>query len=365
MSLSGSNTGALLPYTAQNLLEEACSRAGIPPEGITGEIVYKFLDQLNLCFTSLLNRGIQLWKRQQLILPTYINVNQVPLPAGYNVVTTLNRRSLFRATTTPSSTPTNGTPFSDAGGDANAAFDDDFATACVQTTPNGAIGYHFDQPGIVTNVGVLSGTSGTFALFFEYSNDGTDYTAVDAATVTFAAAGEWAWFDLSGTPQGGALYWRVRSVGDVPFAAEEIFFGNTPQEINLGMWNLDDFSNMPNKNQGGQVVNWYQQRNVSAPVLYVWPTPNNLSRYDTLVVWATQYLDQVTRITQGLDLPPRWYDAITADVAFRCCRSFKEADKKLLPFLKEDRDETMSLAQAEERDPAPTNYDLGVSNYTA
>lgn len=357
MSLSGSNDGSLRAYTALNLLEESCSRAGITPDKITSEIVEKALDQLNLVFTSLLNRGIQLWKRQQLILPCYMGVNQVPLPAGYNLVTTLNRRSLFRQTT--------GTAFTDQGGTASYAFDDNFDTTCTQTAINGAVGMHFTAATVVTNVGVLSGTSGTFALFAEYSQDGTTYTSLDATSVTFSAAGQWKWFDLSGGPQAGALYWRVRSVGTVPFAVEEIFFGNTPQETYLGPWNIDDYSNMPNKSQGGQVVNYYQQRNVSAPTLYVWPTPNTTAKYDTLVCWATLYLDQVTSITQGLDLPLRWFDAVTSMMARRLCRSLPEADLKRYPMLVSEEQEAVTLATAEERDNSPTNYDLGVSNYTA
>lgn len=355
MALSGDNTGALRPYTALNMLEEACGRAGIHPDAITNELIEKALDQINLLFTSLLNRGFQLWKRQQLILPCYQNVNQVPLPPGYNIVYTLNRRSLFRQT---------GTAFTTAGGTASLAFDDDFDTICTQTSANGSIGCQFDEATTVTTVGILSGTSGEFALFFEYSDDGVTYTAADAATVTFSAAGEWAWYDLGESPIAGALYWRVRSVGSVPLAAAEIFFGNTPQEINLGDWNLDDYSNMPNKSQGGQVQNWYQQRNIDGPVLYVWPTPNENARYDTLVVWATQYLDQVSQVTQGLDMPARWYDAITAMLARRLCRSLREADMKRYDMLVAEEREAVWLAEAEERDPAPVRYDLGLSNYT-
>lgn len=356
MALSGSNTGALRAYTALNMLEEACGRAGIPPEGITSEIVEKYLDQLNLVFTSLLNRGFQLWKRQKVILPCYMGTAQVPLPPGCNVVTTLNRRTLSRQT---------GTAFTTAGGTAANAFDDDFDTACTQTSDNGSIGCQFSSATRVTTVGVLSGSTGSWDLFFEYSDDGVTYTALDSTSATFTAAKEWVWVDLDGSPVDGALYWRVRSVGDTPFSAAEIFFGNTPQDINLGQWNLDDYSNMPNKTSTGQVTNWYQQRNVSVPTLYVWPVPSSAAKYDTLVVWATQYLDQVSSVTQALDLPARWYDAVTAEMARRLCRSLKEADMKRYPMLDAEARESMWLAQSEERDPAPTNYDLGVSYYTA
>lgn len=356
MALSGDNTGASRPYTAQSMLEEACSRAGITPELITSEIVEKSLDQLNLIFTHLLNRGFQLWKRQQLILPCYQTINQMPLPEGWNIVDTLNRRTLQRQT---------GTAFTNAGGTASLAFDDDFDTYCTQTSTNGSIGLLIDSATLVTTVGVLSGAAGTWTLYFEYSDDGVTYTTSTSASVTFTSAKEWYWVDLPSGPPAGALYWRVRSAGTTNFAAAEIFFGNLPSEINLGMWNLDDYSNMPSKTQGGQVQNWYQQRNRTQAVLYVWPTPDATAKYDTLVMWATQYLDQVTQITQDLDLPQRWYDAVTAMLARRLCRSLREADIKRYDMLMSEEREATWLAEAEERDPAPTNYDMGLAYYTA
>jgi hypothetical protein len=166
--------------------------------------------------TSLMNRGIQLWKRQQFILPLYQGNNQVPLPTGCNIVSTLNRRSLFRQGATNDGNVV--AYFSDQGGTASLAFDDNFATACTQTTPNGSIGVQFAQATTVNSVGILSGIDGTFALFYEYSNDGVNYTALNSESVNFSAAGRWTWVDLQQPPPGGALYWRVRSVGSTPFA---------------------------------------------------------------------------------------------------------------------------------------------------
>lgn len=357
MSLSGSNTGALLPYTAQQLLEEACSRAGIPPEGITGEIVFKALDQLNLLLTQLLNRGFQLWMRQKVVLPCYERNFEMPLPAGVNLVTTVNRRTLMRQLPV--------TAITSAGGNAALAFDDNFDTDCVQTSANGYIAAQFSTATKVDTIGILSGGPGAYGLFFEWSQDNVTWTTVSSASVTFTAAKQWEWFDLQGGPVAGSLFWRVRTVAATPFTCAELFFGNNALEINLGPWNLDDYSSQPNKYMPGQVINWYQQRDISAPTLFVWPMPDQTAKYDTLVVWATQYLDQVNNITQSLPTPARWYDAITACLARRLCLSLKEADLKRYQILKDEEREAMFLAEAEERDPAPTNYDLGVSAYTA
>lgn len=353
MPLIGNNTGEVRPYTAIQLVEEACSRAGIPPSKLTNEVVEKSLDQISLVFTSLANRGIQLWKRQQTLLPCYLNEVEVPLPPNTVSVLSLNRRTMFRQT---------GTPFSDSGGTAALAFDDDFATSCAQTAVDGSIGTVFDTATQITTVGILFGGVGTFGLFFEYSDDGVTYTEVSSASIE-ATVGEWAWYDLQGSP--AALYWRVRSTSDADYLnISELYFGNTPQEIVLGPWNIDDYTAMPNKTQGGQVLNWYQQRDRDAPYLLVWPVPNNLAKYDVLVLWTHNEVNDVTDVTQSLDVPRRWYDAVTAMLARRLCRSLEEANMGRYPMLVGEEQEALALAVAEERDNSPVNFDPGISPYT-
>lgn len=353
MPLIGNNTGEVRPYTAIQLVEEACSRAGIPPSKLTSEIVEKSLDQISLVFTSLVNRGVQLWKRQMSLVPCYLNEMQVALPPNTNSVLSLNRRTMFRQT---------GTPFSDSGGTAANAFDNDFETSCTQTSVNGSIGTEFDTATQITTVGIFFGGAGIFGLFFEYSDDGVTYTAIDATSVT-AADRQWFWYDLSGSPS--ALYWRVRSVSVADrLIVRELYFGNTPQEIVLGPWNIDDYTAMPNKTQGGQVLNWYQQRDRDAPYLLVWPVPNDLAKYDLLVMWTHEMLNDVTEVTQSLDVPRRWYDAITAMLARRLCRSLEEGDMARYQMLVAEEQEAVMLAVAEERDNSPVNFDPGIGVYT-
>jgi len=359
MPLSGSNTGALRPYTALQLIEGATSRAGIPPTKLTTEIVEKSLDELNLVFTQLLNRGVQLWKRQKMILPCYLNQQQVALPAGVNRVATLTRRSMQRQT---------GTPFTTAGGTAALAFDDDLDTACTQTSvdpTNGtSIGCIFDQATQIVTAGVLFNVAAVIDnLSFEYSIDGvTDWTSLGSVQGT-VARGQWVWVDLDGAPS--ALGWRVRCQSATQFSATEIYFGNQPQEIPLDPWNLDEYTSMPNKTTPGRVINWYQQRSLDNVVLYVWPVPNSQAIYDQLVTWVLEYLDEVSSPTQALDVPRRWYDAITAQLARRLCRVLPEADMSRYQMLKGEEMEATELAEGEERDPSRVNFDFGLDAYTA
>lgn len=354
MSLTAGTTDQR-PYTAFNLLEEACTRAGIKQELFSSEIVEKALDQLNLMFTSLVNRGIQLWKRQPLILPCYVNVSTVPLPTNVNIVDKLTRRTLMRQV---------GTPFTSAGGNPALAFDGDLDTTTTQTVVNGNIGCMFSQPVQITTAGVLFGAPMvTTGIFFEYTLDGVTWQQIGNMYAGTVAAGEWLWVDFQGAPN--ALGWRVRVNSVSPFAATEIFFGNTPSEIVLEPWNLDEYNSMPNKTSPGQVINYYQQRDLVASRLLVWPVPNQAAAFDQLCVWVRENLIAVADINQELDVPRRWYDAVTAMLARRLCRSLPEADFSRYDMLKMEETEAVELAEGEERDPSPTNFDMGLSAYTA
>src|SRR5688572_18453516 len=109
MSLSGSNTGALRPYTARHALELALRRAGITPNRFTSEILEVAYDEFNNMLNEMLNLGMQLWGRDQILLPIYQSRNSVTCPLGTSVVLTVNQRSLTRPTVTDEFTTNGGT----------------------------------------------------------------------------------------------------------------------------------------------------------------------------------------------------------------------------------------------------------------
>lgn len=337
-------------------MEEALGRAGVKPEQITTEIIEKSLDQINLVFKALLNRGIQLWKRQQMILPCYLNTMNVPLPVGINLVDKLVRRSLTRQV---------GTPFSSAGGVAANAFDGNLATSCDQTTINGNIGCTFADPVAITTVGVLFVNAMTLSFNVQYSLDGVTNWKNIGGWDGEVSDNAWVWIDLDVVP--AAKGWRVLVGSDGRFDAREIFFGINPSEIPLDPpMNLDEYNSLPNKRSGGRVLQYYQQRNLDHVTLMVWPVPNQLAIFDTLVVWVREYLDTVNEPVQSLDIPQRWQEAVTAMLARRLCRSLPEADLKRYDMLLGEEQEFVTLAEGEESDyKSNSNLDLGISAYTA
>lgn len=350
MATSGTNSGRT--FTFVNMFEEAARRAGVTQDQFTSEVIEIALDLVNIMFDEMLNLGIQLWGRDRIVLPLYQNVNQVPSPLGTSVILSVNQRQLSRAP--------NGTPFASEGTTSALAFDDDFATKCTLTADDGYIGETFSNATQITSVGVLSGAAAAYSLFFEYTLDGTNW--IVAASNTYDVVdSEWIWIDIEGTPP--ALGWRVRNVGDVPLSIRELYFGFNPQEIPLGAWNLDDWNAMPVKNTPGVPWNYYQQRNLDVPVLYVWPMPNDQAKYYTLVCWRRRYLDEVSAMTQSLDVSRRWREACTASLARRMCRSVPVANMDRYTMLQGEEAEAMRLAMGEERDPAPMRYNPGLDVY--
>lgn len=356
MSLSGSNSGAPRTFTARNILESALRRAGISPAKFTSEIVDVAYDEFNVMLDEMLNLGIQLWGRDRIILPLYQNRNMVPCPLGTSLILSVNQRSMTR--------PAVINPFSDAGGTAAFAFDDDFATSCVQTSANGSLGAYFTTPTQITTVGVLFDAPGAFAIFYEYTLDnGLTWIAADATDVVLnSGLPQWVWIDIEGTPP--ATGWRIRSTGTTPMSVTELYFGNQPTEIPMGVWSLDDWNNMTTKLTPGAPWNYYQQRDLDTPVLYVWPIPNDQCKYYQLIAWRRRYLDQLTGMTQTLDVSRRWNEAMIATMARRMCRVLPgEADMARYPMLQAEENEAMRLAIGEERDPAPIRYNPGLSVY--
>lgn len=352
MSLSGSN-GETRAFTARHMMESALRRCGIPPSKFTSEMTEVVLDQMSLMFDEMLNLGIQLWGRDRLVLPLYQNRNTVPTPTGTSLVLSVNQRYLSRIETSDE--------FSTPDGTAANAFDNDFDTACVQTDPNGTLGGYFSGETQVTTVGILFDQAFSGGVFYEYTTDNVNWTAIDSADIT-AAAGEWYWLDL-----GTAIYasgFRIRGVSDMALAVTELYFGNNPNEIPMGVWNLDDWNSMVTKTTAGPPWNWYQQRDLDSPVLYIWPMPDDTAKYYQLVVWRRRYLDQVTAFTQSLDISRRWYEAVTASLARRLCLELPEADVKRYDALKSAETSALMLAAAEERDPAPIRFNPGLDVYT-
>lgn len=284
-------------------------------------------DALYLILSNIANNKPPSWCIEKLILPMYQGKPIVTLPLGTVGVLNLNYRTLQRVEGTNTTTPTSLT----------VAFGD-------QTT--------------VSNFGILWATTSS-ALTLEVSDDSLTWTTV--GTIDQAAvSGEWVWYDI---PQANAYsYFRVTSVGAL--TAEDVFLGNTPVEIPMGVLNRDQYVQQSNKIFQSRPNSYWFQRDIPQPVLNLWPAPNDAATVAQLVLWRHRHIMDVGTLQQEIDVPQRWMEGIIAALAAKVAEETPEVEAALIPALEAKAIAAMDVAREGDNDGSPTYYQPYIAAYT-
>lgn len=286
-------------------------------------------EALYLILSGLANRGIQLWCIQKDILPLYEAVSEIPLPVGTVDILNANFRTLTELTGTETSSST-------------------------------AVSIDFGQDIQVTNVGVLFNGAST-AYTIETSPDGSTWTTVATVANPSLTAGEWNWTDLQGTL--ARQYCRVvASTGTLN--QSDVFFGNTPTEIPMARINRDDYSNLPNKTAQGRPLQFWLNRQREYPIMNVWQVPNGDFIFAQIVCYVKRYIMDVGTMTQEIEVPQRWYDAIVYCLAAKLAEELPSVDPQMLPILDQKMLRALKEAEDEERDNSPIYFTPNIAIYT-
>lgn len=324
-----SNTISQTNFNTRKVIDSAFRRAKLQPQQITSEYIEVANDQLYLFLSDLANQGVPLWCIEKQIYPLYEGVGDITLDLGTVDVLNSNLRTLQEVTGTDTDTSTTHTVY--------------FTTATA-----------------VSTVGVLwSAASTTIAL--ERSDDDITWTTIQTE-VPVAVSGEWVWYDLDSSV--ATTYFRVRAtVGTLGF--DQIYLGNTPTEIPLARLNRDDYTNLPNKTfQNNRPLQFWFDRQINQPIMHLWPVPNASATVFQIVLWRHRYIMDVGTMTQNLDVPQRWFEAIVAGLAAKLALEIVEVDAAMIPLLDAKAAQALSVAQAEERDNSPMMIQPNISMYT-
>jgi len=324
-----SNTVSQTVFDTRKVMENAFRRCRVRPEMITAEYVSVANDQLYLLLSDLANMGAPLWCIEKQILPLYDGVGYITLDAKVVDILNSNLRQLQTVTGTNTT------------------------TATAHTIAFGGATF-------VTTVGVLW-TAAAVPIALERSVDGIVWTTIQTETPT-AVAGEWTWYDLESSV--ATPYFRVRATsGSLNFL--EIYTGNTPTEIPLARLNRDDYTNLPNKSfQSNRPLQYWYDRLIPNPVMRLWPVPNSGAITSQIVLWVQRYIMDVGTMTQQVEVPQRWYEAIVAMLASKLALEIAEVDTSLIPLLDQKANVALYTAQAEERDNSPMMMAPNIAVYT-
>lgn len=350
MTVSG--TVSTTVFNTNNILDMAFRRCKVAPELVTSEMQQTALDSLYLMVSSLCNQGIALWTVEKIIMPFYLGNGYIELPPG--TVDLLNQNYRTISQYTGIITASEGVP--------DYADDSNLATACTQTMPNGWILQDLKTQQNISTIGFNMYSAGTYDMKVSYSNNLVDwYDVLQPGAVTYTA-GEWQWYDLN--PSINGQYWKLEALnGTILDVAEFVTAGN-PTEIPLARLNQDDYTNLPNKTFQGRPLQFWLDRQLAAPVMRLWPTPNQQAEFAQMVAWRQRHIMDVGSLTQTIEVPQRWVDAIAWNLAFRLCFEIQNVDIGMADRLKPIADERMALAFGEERDNSPFQMAPNISPYT-
>lgn len=324
-----SNTVSQTNFNTRRVIDNAIRRCKLTAQQITAEHIDIANDQLYLFLSDLANQGAPLWCIEKQIYPLYEGVGDITMTDGTVDILNSNFRTLQRVEGTNTDTSTART-------------------------------VNFTTEIFVANVGIRW-SAAAVPIAFERSDDGLVWVTVQTETPT-ASAGEWTWYDLDSSV--AARYFRVRATsGTLGFS--EIYLANTPTEIPLARMNRDDYTNLPNKAfQNNRPLQYWFDRQVNNPIMHMWPVPNNAATVCQIVVWRQRYIMDVGTMTQDVEVPQRWLEAIVSGLAAKMALELVEVDVNLIPILDQKAAISLNIAQMEERDNSPMMIAPNISPYT-
>jgi hypothetical protein len=285
------------------------------------------LESLRYMLNELANIKTPSWCIEKLILPMYQNQPLVTLPVGTVDILNLNYRVLQLLSGASVTTATSYTV--------------NFTT---QTT--------VDTVGIKWSAAAVPVT-------FQVSTNGTVWTTVGTSSAT-AAAGEITWTDIS----GALPYSYFRITATSPFNFSAIVLGNLPQEIPLGQLNRDSYVNQSNKVFPGRPSNYYFQRDLPEPVVYLWPAPFVAAEQAQLILWRHRQIMDTENLRQEVEIPDRWQEAIINGLAARMASETPVVDVNLIPVLEQKAALSQQRAWDGDNDGSPIQINPGIGVYT-
>lgn len=332
-----------------DIITDAYERCGVDPCDISSQYFVSAMFSINAVMAEFTNMQLNLWEVDPSILSLTSGVRSYQLPAGTVDVLEAYRRSFDRVL--------GGTPATSAGGTASYAFDDDLATACTQSAPNGNISYDYGSGNSVaiTMVGYMAEDTDSLTLTYEGSNDASTWNTVLAKRSTSYPGQQIVW-DVVPAP-GSYRYYRVRASDGGTLNCVELYFANNEKDYPLGRMSRQDYDGITNKSTSGIPLSIYIDR-ATNPLINIYQTPN--TEFSMIKYNRIRQIETITGATQTLDSPFRFIEAMTATLAAKL--SVKRAPDRL-QMLKAEASASIQLADMEDRERVKATFLPDLSGY--
>jgi hypothetical protein len=356
-----SGTVGTTVVNVQEIIDHAARRCGKLAEELTSEQQLTARQSLYYFLSSLINIGIQYWAINKEVVGLTPNKYIYDLPLGANDALNV----LYRTMNRPSGTYSTSVALS-VGVLANI-YDGNISTYATQSSANGnfSINYGTDNNIYAGSIGIMpyiaGGGSATWSLIYEYSTDGSTWITLEDLGSVLVKDQQWIWTDVD--PGQNVQYYRVRGYNGTTLAVREWYVGNNSTEVMMSRLNRDDYTNLPNKNfTANQPYQFWFDRTIPQPSIYLWPTPSDA--FVQMTVWYSRQIMDVGALTDELEIPQRWYEAIVMNLSHRLSLELPQVPMDRVAYLERMAMQYLNEAEQEERDKSPIYWAPNISVYT-
>lgn len=128
---------------------------------------------------------------------------------------------------------------------------------------------------------------------------------------------------------------------------------NNQTDLVIPRISLPTYNAIPNKLTQGRPVQVWVNRQSPIPEIYLWQVPQYTGVYTFNYWYLRRVQDAGNTGNTTQDVPFRFYEALTAGLAYHLARKQPDLDMNRLQMLKAAYDEALQLAKDEDREKAP------------
>ena len=128
---------------------------------------------------------------------------------------------------------------------------------------------------------------------------------------------------------------------------------STQADLTITRISVSTYATIPNKLQQARPIQVWIER-LDTPRITVWPVPDNSQPY-VFVYWRLRRMQDAGTGVNTMDMPFRFYEAMTAGLAYHLALKIPGAMERL-PILKQQYDEAWELASTEDREKAAVRF---------
>jgi hypothetical protein len=128
---------------------------------------------------------------------------------------------------------------------------------------------------------------------------------------------------------------------------------STQADLTITRISVSTYATIPNKLQQARPIQVWIER-LNTPRITVWPVPDNSQPY-VFVYWRLRRIQDAGTGVNTMDMPFRFYEAMTAGLAYHLALKIPGAMERL-PILKAQYDEAWDLASTEDREKAAVRF---------